>query len=66
MEKNHFKKVLDRLEIDFPKLPLFKYFGWICTACPYKNNVMLNAKNEGKCGRFSEEYPKCGRFYKKI
>ena len=28
------------------------------------NVVTCNDKNEGKCGRFSEEYSKCGRFYK--
>ena len=26
-KQQYFKEVLDRLEIDFPKLPFFKYFG---------------------------------------
>ena len=26
-KQQYFKEVLDCLEIDFPKLPLFKYFG---------------------------------------
>ena len=66
-EKKYFKEVLDHLDVDFSKLPLFKYFGWICTTCPYKNNVLTwNDKSGSKCGRFYEEYPKCGTFYKKI
>ena len=37
------------------------------TACAYiKYVVMWNDKNGSKCGRFSEEYPTCGRFYKTI
>ena len=66
-KQQYFKEVLDRLEIDFPKLPFFKYFGWICTACAYKNNVATwTYKSRGKCGRISEEHSKCERFYKKI
>ena len=64
MEK---KEILDCLSIDFPKRPFFKYFGWIYTARSYKNNVVTwNDKSGGKCDRFSEEHPKCGRFYWKI
>ena len=66
-KQQYFKEVLDRLEIDFPKLPFFKYFGWICTACAYKNNVATwTYKSRGKCGRISEEHSKCESFYKKI
>ena len=59
--------ILHLLQIDFPNLPFFKYFGWIYTACAYENNgVTWNDKSAGKCKPFSEEYPKCGRFWKKI
>ena len=30
------------------------------------NAVTLNNKSGGTCGKFSEDYPKCGRFYKTI
>ena len=56
-QNQYFIEVLDCLEIDFPKLP----------SCACKNNVVTwNDKSRGKCGRISEEYPKCERFYKKI
>ena len=39
-KQQYFKEVLDHLDIDFPKLPFFKYFGCIYTACAYQNNVI--------------------------
>ena len=33
---------------------------------PIKGHVMSNDKSGGKPRRFSEEYPKCRRFYKTI
>ena len=66
-KQQYFKEVLNRLEIDFPKLLFFKDFGWIYTACACKNNVVTWAdKSRGKWGRISEEHSKCGRLYKKI
>ena len=48
---------------NFPFLNILKEH----TACGYiKYVVIWNDKNGGKCGRFSEEYPTCGRFYKTI
>ena len=48
---------------NFPSLNVLNEY----TACAYiKYVVMRNDKNGSKCGRFSEEYPTCGRFYKTI
>ena len=66
-KQQYFKEVLDCLEINFPELPFFKYFGWIYTVCACTNNVVMwNDKSRSKCGRIFEEHSKCGRFYKKI
>ena len=61
-------KVFDRLykstSQNFPPLNISVEY---MLACLYKNNVVTwNDKSAGKRGRFSEEYPECGRFYKKI
>ena len=58
----HFNEALDHLSIVFPKLSFCIYFEWIYTACAYKNYaVTWNGTSGGKCGRLSEEYPKCWR-----
>ena len=62
---NYFKEVSDCLEINFPKLPLFRYFTWIYTTCPYKNVITWNDKVNVE-DFLKSIYPKCGRFYKKI
>ena len=66
-KKKSFQRALDCLKIDLSKLPLFKYFEWIYTACAYKKYVATwNEKSGGKCGKFSGKYPTNGRFYKTI
>ena len=62
---NYFKEVSDCLEINFPKLPLFRYFTWIYTTCPYKNVITWNDKVNVE-DFLKSIYPKCGIFYKKI
>ena len=65
-KQQYFKEVLDRLEIDFPKLPFFEYFGWIYTACACKNYVLTwTYKSRGKRGRISQKHSKCGTFTRK-
>ena len=58
-----FRKPINRL----PKTSLVLIFWMNITAWAHKNNVVTwNDESGGKCGRFFEEHPECGRFYKKI
>ena len=49
---------------NFPSLNIMNQY-MLCVHI--KSNVIkLNNKSGGICGKFSEDYPKCGRFYKTI